>query len=160
DGGGFADTIEVADGTNVAALFGQRLPGRAVADYLVRVNRLPTTACSPCAKATAFPSPPPRSKGPVTWREVCLPSPSGPRHESISCPGFFLFGGRRAYHPTACPAGDQIAAGLGAAPYGPRAGRSPAGVLAGAAPPARECRVSAPVCPPARPRLGPGAGPA
>ena len=47
DGGGFADTIEVAEGTTVAALFGQRLPGRSAADYLVRVNRLPSAAEQP-----------------------------------------------------------------------------------------------------------------
>ena len=42
DGGGFADTIDVADGTTVAKLFAERLPGRKAADFLVRVNRLPT----------------------------------------------------------------------------------------------------------------------
>lgn len=44
DGGGFADTIEVAEGVSVAALFEQRLPGRPANDYLIRVNRLPATA--------------------------------------------------------------------------------------------------------------------
>ena len=44
DGGGFADTIEVADGTSVAALFADRMPGRKAVDFLVRVNRLPATA--------------------------------------------------------------------------------------------------------------------
>ena len=44
DGAGFADTIEVADGTSVAQLFADRLPNRAATDYLIRVNRLPTTA--------------------------------------------------------------------------------------------------------------------
>ncbi len=44
DGGGFADTIEVADGMTVAALFADRLPGRKAVDFLVRVNRLPATA--------------------------------------------------------------------------------------------------------------------
>ena len=44
DGAGFADTIEVADGTSVAQLFADRLPNRASTDYLIRVNRLPTTA--------------------------------------------------------------------------------------------------------------------
>jgi hypothetical protein len=41
DGGGFADHIEVADGTTVSQLFAQRLPGRRPEDYLIRVNRLP-----------------------------------------------------------------------------------------------------------------------
>ena len=44
DGGGFADHVEVADGTTVAALFADRLPGRRAADYLIRVNRLPAAA--------------------------------------------------------------------------------------------------------------------
>lgn len=44
DGAGFADTIDVAEGTTVAQLFTQRLPGRQPSDYLIRVNRLPATA--------------------------------------------------------------------------------------------------------------------
>jgi hypothetical protein len=39
DGGGFADQIEVADGTTVSKLFGQRIPDRKASDYLIRVNR-------------------------------------------------------------------------------------------------------------------------
>jgi hypothetical protein len=44
DGGGFADHIEVAEGTSVAQLFAQRLPGRRPEDYLIRVNRQPAGA--------------------------------------------------------------------------------------------------------------------
>jgi hypothetical protein len=44
DGGGFADHIEVAEGTSVAHLFTERLPGRRPEDYLIRVNRLPASA--------------------------------------------------------------------------------------------------------------------
>jgi hypothetical protein len=44
DGGGFADTIEVAEGTSVAALFAERMSGRKPTDYHIRVNRLPVTA--------------------------------------------------------------------------------------------------------------------
>lgn len=44
DGGGFADHIEVAPGTNVTQLFEKRMPGRAPQDYLIRVNRLPVTS--------------------------------------------------------------------------------------------------------------------
>jgi hypothetical protein len=44
DGGGFADHIEVAEGTSVAQLFTERLPGRQPEDYLIRVNRLPAGA--------------------------------------------------------------------------------------------------------------------
>jgi hypothetical protein len=44
DGGGFADTIEVADGTSITQLFEQRLPYGKPADYLIRVNRQPVAA--------------------------------------------------------------------------------------------------------------------
>ena len=44
DGGGFADHIEVTDGTTVGKLFQQRLSGKDAADYLIRVNRLPSSA--------------------------------------------------------------------------------------------------------------------
>jgi hypothetical protein len=44
DGGGFADHIEAPAGTTVAQLFSQRMPGRKPEDYLIRVNRLPTSA--------------------------------------------------------------------------------------------------------------------
>ena len=43
DGGGFADNIDVADGTTVAQLFRQRSTGKAE-DYLIRVNRQPASA--------------------------------------------------------------------------------------------------------------------
>jgi hypothetical protein len=43
DGGGFADHIEIAEGTSVSALFVERIPDRKTADYLIRVNRLPVT---------------------------------------------------------------------------------------------------------------------
>jgi hypothetical protein len=41
DGGGFADYLDVADGTTVAALFTQQLPLGKAPDYLIRVNRQP-----------------------------------------------------------------------------------------------------------------------
>lgn len=44
DGGGFADFIEVASETTVAALFAQRVPHGRAADYLIRVNRQPAAA--------------------------------------------------------------------------------------------------------------------
>jgi hypothetical protein len=42
-GGGFADYIEVEQGTTVGKLFAQRLPGCKAEDYLIRVNRLPVS---------------------------------------------------------------------------------------------------------------------
>jgi hypothetical protein len=44
DGGGFANHIEVADGTTVAQLFEKQLPDREPGDYLIRVDRQPASA--------------------------------------------------------------------------------------------------------------------
>jgi sulfur carrier protein ThiS len=44
DGGGFADHIEVSDGTTVAKLFEQKMAGQNPSDYLIRVNRQPASA--------------------------------------------------------------------------------------------------------------------
>ena len=44
DGGGFADHIEVAEGTTVARLFEQKMPDSQAADYLIRVDRLPASS--------------------------------------------------------------------------------------------------------------------
>ena len=43
DGAGFANFIHVDEGTTVESLFEQRLPDRRPADYLIRVNRQPTS---------------------------------------------------------------------------------------------------------------------
>ena len=43
NGGGFADTIEVPPGTTVRTLFDDKIGGKP-ADYLIRVNRQPSTA--------------------------------------------------------------------------------------------------------------------
>jgi hypothetical protein len=50
DGGGFADTIEVAQGTTLGQLFEQRMPNRNPPDYLIRVNRQPATADEPLSE--------------------------------------------------------------------------------------------------------------
>ena len=44
DGGGFADHIEVEDGTTVQKLFEQKMPDAHAGDYLIRVDRLPASA--------------------------------------------------------------------------------------------------------------------
>ncbi len=41
DGGGFADYVEVSEGTTVDKFFNDKLPDRASSDYLIRVNRQP-----------------------------------------------------------------------------------------------------------------------
>jgi sulfur carrier protein ThiS len=44
DGGGFADYVEIAEGTTVQELFRQHVENGKPADYLIRVNRLPVPA--------------------------------------------------------------------------------------------------------------------
>ena len=44
DGGGYAAPVEISDGTTVGKLFSEQLPNRDPSDYLIRVNRQPTTA--------------------------------------------------------------------------------------------------------------------
>ena len=41
DGGGFADFINVEEGTNIEKFFKQKMPHEEAADYLIRVNRQP-----------------------------------------------------------------------------------------------------------------------
>jgi len=41
DGGGFADYVDVAEGTSVEKFFSEKLPNRDSQDYLIRVNRQP-----------------------------------------------------------------------------------------------------------------------
>jgi hypothetical protein len=43
NGAGFADYIDIPAGTSVAALFDERLPHAKASDYLIRVNRQPTS---------------------------------------------------------------------------------------------------------------------
>ncbi|CAN5597483.1 hypothetical protein BH11PLA2_BH11PLA2_45810 [soil metagenome] len=44
DGSGFADHLEIAEGTSVSDLFAEKLPGRKATDFLIRVNRQPSTS--------------------------------------------------------------------------------------------------------------------
>ena len=41
DGGGFADYVDIAEGTTVEKFFNEKLPDRDPSDYLIRVNRQP-----------------------------------------------------------------------------------------------------------------------
>ncbi len=42
DGGGFADYLDIQEGTTVSDLFAQKIPNAKASDYLIRVNRQPT----------------------------------------------------------------------------------------------------------------------
>lgn len=44
DGAGFADHVDIPDGTTVEQLFAQRVPHGQPSDYLIRVNRQPVPA--------------------------------------------------------------------------------------------------------------------
>jgi sulfur carrier protein ThiS len=44
NGGGFADHVEIAEGTTVQELFRQHVGNAKPTDYLIRVNRLPVPA--------------------------------------------------------------------------------------------------------------------
>ena len=44
DGGGFADHLEVPDGTTVREVFHKQIKHRGPEDYLIRVNRQPAAA--------------------------------------------------------------------------------------------------------------------
>ena len=44
DGAGFANYVDIANGTTVEQLFSQRMPHGRPSDYLIRVNRQPTAA--------------------------------------------------------------------------------------------------------------------
>jgi hypothetical protein len=44
DWGGFADHLEIAEGTSVGTLFCEHVPQGRPADYLIRVNRQPASA--------------------------------------------------------------------------------------------------------------------
>ena len=43
-GSGFADHIDVAEGSTLGDLFPARMPGSVPSDYLIRINRLPAGA--------------------------------------------------------------------------------------------------------------------
>ena len=43
-GGGFADYVEVEEGTSVAKFISKRLPDANPADFLIRVNRMPVAS--------------------------------------------------------------------------------------------------------------------
>lgn len=43
DGGGFADNIDIAEGTTIVQLFRDKIPHGKPHDFLIRVNRQPVT---------------------------------------------------------------------------------------------------------------------
>ena len=73
---GFADYVEVADGTTVQSLFAERVPHGKPQDYLIRVNRQPVAADQVLVEGDRISSPRPKSK--ASWR-----SPRPRRREGL-----------------------------------------------------------------------------
>ena len=61
-GSGFANHIEVAEGTTAEKLFLEQIPSGSPRDYLIRINRLPVSAGQILQEGTACRLPPPKSK--------------------------------------------------------------------------------------------------
>jgi hypothetical protein len=80
NGAGFADHIDIAEGTTVAALFEERLPAGKSSDYLIRVNRQPTSSDAVLEEGDRVSITPVKIEGAVTW-EQCVRSIDGCRHE-------------------------------------------------------------------------------
>jgi hypothetical protein len=66
DGGGFADQIDVAEGTTLGQLFQQRMPGCDPHNYLIRVNRQPAVAEEPLAEGCRVSVTPTKIQGAAT----------------------------------------------------------------------------------------------
>lgn len=86
DGSGFADQIQIEAGTSVQALFQQRLPHGRPQDYLIRVNRQPTTAGYVLQEGDRVSITPTKIEGATIHsppRVTCFPFPKlkGPRWE-------------------------------------------------------------------------------
>ena len=77
DGGGFADHIDIADGTTVQQLFDQRLPQRKPADYLIRVNRQPSSGDAVLQPGDRISITPTKIEGAATRQRPLTPPQKG-----------------------------------------------------------------------------------
>ena len=80
NGAGFADYIDVTEGTTVAGLFEERLPQCKAADYLIRVNRQPTSSDAVLAEGDRVSITPVKIEG-ATRLELSVRSCAGCGHE-------------------------------------------------------------------------------
>ena len=78
DGGGFADHIDLADGTSVRTLFEQRVPGRSAGDFLIRVNRQSAAADQVLQEGDRVSITPVKIEGAAARRVRGLVSPARP----------------------------------------------------------------------------------
>ena len=63
DGGGFADRVEIANGTTVLELFRKHIQHRGPEDYLIRVNRQPAARDEPLREGDRVSITPVKSEG-------------------------------------------------------------------------------------------------
>ena len=64
-GSGFADQIEVADGSTLGQVFASKMPGCNPSDFLIRVNRQPAAANEPLAEGSRVSITPVKIEGAV-----------------------------------------------------------------------------------------------
>jgi len=79
DGSGFADQIQIEAGTSVQSLFQQRVPHGRPQDYLIRVNRQPTTAGYVLQEGDRVSITPTKIEGATHYRSTavfCFPFPN------------------------------------------------------------------------------------
>ena len=73
NGAGFADYIDIAAGTTVAALFEERLPDAKATDYLIRVNRQPTSRDAVLEEGDRVSVTPVKIEGAMSLAHAALP---------------------------------------------------------------------------------------
>ncbi len=77
DGAGFADQIEIAHGTSITQLFQERVPHGKSQDYLIRVNRQPTTADYVLQEGDRVSMTPTKIEGAIHIPNRCFPTTEG-----------------------------------------------------------------------------------
>ena len=80
NGAGFADYIDIEEGTTVVGLFEEQLPESQPADYLIRVNRQPTSRDYSLTEGDRVSITPVKIEGAATSVQ-CVCSVDGRRYE-------------------------------------------------------------------------------
>jgi len=74
DGGGFADHVDVTEGTTVRELFKEQVAGGKPDSYLIRVNRQPVAADQVLHEGDRVSFTPVKIEGARSWRTPQQPS--------------------------------------------------------------------------------------
>jgi sulfur carrier protein ThiS len=82
DGAGFADYVEIAEGTTVEQLFAEKIPNGKPCDYLIRVNRQPVPATQVLKEGDRVSFTPTKIEGASYLLPPCPRSSQGAPHES------------------------------------------------------------------------------